>query len=292
MSAPGSVVRELASATPLEEHSARRRLRPGLVLALAYLGLVALAIAFPWVLTSYDPLHTDLLAVNLAPSAEHIAGTDYLGRDLFSRIVYGARYSIGIGLAVTAMAFFFGTIIGLVAGTTRAGVVDTAIMRAIDVLSSFPAVLLALIIVGLTGAGIPNLIVALGVAGIPTFARMIRAETRRVILSEYVEQARTYGLSRGAILFRHVLPNSLGVIPYMVTISIGGAIMGVSGLSFLGIGPQPPTPEWGTILAESRNYLRVAWWSDIIPGVVLVLTVISFTVVGRAWQASFERIDR
>lgn len=258
------------------------------VAAGAYLLVIGFFIAFPHIVTSHDPLETDLLAVNLSPSAEHWAGTDYLGRDLFARIVYGARYSIGIGLAVTLIALVFGTILGVLAGTTRSRAVDTVAMRCIDVLSSFPSVLLALVIVGLTGAGIPNLIVALGIGGIPSFARMIRAETKGVVLSEYVEQATTFGLSRWQILMRHVLPNSLGVIPYMITISLGGAIMGVSGLSFLGIGPQPPTPEWGTILAESRNYLRIAWWSGILPGIVLVLTVISFTVVGRAWQSKFE----
>ena len=257
-----------------------------------YLVVVAVACLLPQLFTSADPIQQDLLAVNQAPSLEHIAGTDYLGRDLFARIVYGARYSIGIGIAVTLISLFFGAIIGLFAGTARSRIIDTAFMRAIDVLSSFPSVLLALIIVGLTGAGVPNLIVALGVAGIPTFARMIRAETKSVVLSEYVEQSITFGLPRWKMLLRHVLPNSLGVIPYMVTISLGGAIMGVSALSFLGIGSQPPTPEWGTILAESRNFLRVAWWSGILPGIVLVLTVISFTVVGRAWQASFERKDR
>lgn len=271
---------------------ALKRQRTGVVLAGVYLVVVALACLVPQLFTSADPIQQDLLAVNQAPSLEHIAGTDYLGRDLFARIVYGARYSIGIGIAVTLISLFFGAIIGLLAGTARSRVIDTAFMRAIDVLSSFPSVLLALIIVGLTGAGVPNLIVALGVAGIPTFARMIRAETKSVVLSEYVEQSITFGLPRWKMLLRHVLPNSLGVIPYMVTISLGGAIMGVSALSFLGIGPQPPTPEWGTILAESRNFLRVAWWSGILPGIVLVLTVISFTVVGRAWQASFERKDR
>ena len=269
-----------------------RRQNIGVIVASAYLAVIAVAVIFPHLIASADPIHTDLLAVNRAPSAEHLAGTDYLGRDLLARVVYGARYSIGIGVAVTVFALFFGTIIGLLAGTARSRAIDTLAMRGIDILSSFPAVLLALIIVGLTGPGIPNLIVALGIGGIPSFARMIRAETKTVVLSEYVEQSITFGLSRGKTLLRHVLPNSLGVIPYMVTISVGGAIMGVSGLSFLGIGPQPPTPEWGTILAESRNYLRVAWWSGIIPGIVLVLTVISFTVVGRAWQASFERKDR
>lgn len=259
------------------------------ILPVLYLLMVLTAVAFPRIFTHQDPVVTDLLQVNRPPSAQHWAGTDYLGRDLFTRIVYGARYSIGIGLAVVAISLVFGILLGVLAGAANSRIVDAVVMRGIDALSSFPAVLLALVIVGLTGSGIPNLIAALGIGGIAGFARMIRAETKRVVLSEYVEQSRTFGVGRVTIMIRHVIPNSLGVVPYMATIGVGGAIMGVSGLSFLGIGPQAPTPEWGSILSESRDYLRTAWWTGVIPGVVLVLTIISFTVIGRAWQSSFER---
>lgn len=268
-----------------------KRWRPSVVLASAYLVVVLLMVAVPQLFTKFDPVENDLLSVNQAPSAAHLAGTDYLGRDLFSRIVYGARYSVGIGLAVTVFALVFAVILGTLAGASRSSFVDNVVMRVIDVLSSFPSILLALVIVGLTGSGIQNLILALGIGSIPGLTRLIRAETKKIILSDYVQQSKTFGLSRFTILVRHVLPNSLGVIPYMVTMSVGEAIIGVSGLSFLGVGPQPPTPEWGTIIADSRNYLGVAWWSGIIPGVVLVLTVISFTVIGQAWQKSFEGRD-
>lgn len=265
-----------------------RRWRPSVVLASAYLAIILLMVAVPQLFTRFDPVENDLLSVNQAPSAAHLAGTDYLGRDLFSRIVYGARYSVGIGLAVTVFALVFAVVLGALAGASRSSFIDNVVMRVIDILSSFPSILLALVIVGLTGSGIQNLILALGIGGIPGLTRLIRAETKKIILSDYVQQSKTFGLSRFAILVRHVLPNSLGVIPYMVTMSVGEAIIGVSGLSFLGVGPQPPTPEWGTIIADSRNYLGVAWWSGIIPGVVLVLTVISFTIIGQAWQKSFE----
>lgn len=255
----------------------------------AYIALILVVVAFPGLFTKLDPLENDLLAVNKPPSAEHWAGTDYLGRDLFARIIYGARYSVGIGLAVTLVALTFGVIFGLLAGTSRSRFVDGVVMRGVDILSSFPSILLALVIVGLTGSGIQNLILALGIGGIPSLTRLIRAETKRVLLSDYVQQSKTFGLSRTTILLRHVLPNSLGVIPYMVTMSVGEAIIGVSGLSFLGVGPQPPTPEWGTIIAESRNYLNAAWWTGVFPGIVLVLAVISFTVLGQFWQKRFER---
>lgn len=265
-----------------------RHWHPSVVLASAYLMIILLMVVTPQLFTKFDPVENDLLSVNQAPSVTHPAGTDYLGRDLFSRIVYGARYSVGIGLAVTVFALAFAIILGTLAGASRSSFVDNVVMRVIDILSSFPSILLALVIVGLTGSGIQNLILALGIGGIPGLTRLIRAETKKIILSDYVQQSKTFGLGRLTILVRHVLPNSLGVIPYMVTMSVGEAIIGVSGLSFLGVGPQPPTPEWGTIIADSRNYLGVAWWSGIIPGVVLVLTVISFTVIGQAWQKSFE----
>ncbi|KFI83229.1 Glutathione porter, ABC transporter, permease yliD [Bifidobacterium psychraerophilum] len=262
-----------------------------LVAPILYLLVVLTAVVFPRWFTSRDPIATDLLNVNRPPSSQHWAGTDYLGRDVFTRIIYGARYSIGIGLAVVAISLIFGVLLGVLAGAAHSRIVDAVVMRAIDALSSFPSILLALVIVGLTGSGIPNLIAALGIGGIAGFARIVRAETKRVIISEYVEQSRTFGVNRVTTLIRHVIPNSLGVVPYMATIGVGGAIMGVSGLSFLGIGPQAPTPEWGSILSESRDYLNTAWWTGVIPGIVLVLTIISFTVIGRAWQSSFERRD-
>ncbi|MFK3576450.1 ABC transporter permease [Bifidobacterium thermacidophilum] len=265
-----------------------KKARLRVVLASLYLALVLLMVIAPGLFTKQDPVENNLLAVNLPPSAAHLAGTDYLGRDLFARIVYGARYSVGIGLAVTAFALFFALILGTLSGVSRSAWVDNIVMRIVDILSSFPSILLALIIVAFTGSGIQNLILALGIGSIPGLTRLIRAETKKVILSEYVQQSKTFGLSRFTILIRHVLPNALGVIPYMVTMRVGEAIIGVSGLSYLGVGPQPPTPEWGTIIADSRNYLGIAWWSGIIPGVVLVLTVISCTVIGQAWQRSFE----
>lgn len=277
------------SSTLTRALKAVKRVHIGTLLAGIYVALIAVMVIAPGLLTKADPLENNLLEVNLAPSAAHWAGTDYLGRDLFARIIYGARYSVGIGLAVTVFALFFGILFGLLAGTSKSRFVDAVVMRGVDILSSFPPILLALVIVGITGAGIQNLILALGIGAIPSLTRLIRAETKKVLTSEYVQQSKTFGLSRTTILLRHVLPNSLGVIPYMVTMSVGEAIIGVSGLSFLGVGPQPPTPEWGTIIAESRNYLNAAWWTGILPGIVLVLAVISFTVLGQAWQARFEK---
>ena len=272
---------------------ARARRRPGrpritTVVAALVLGAVVLAAIAPDLFTRVDPLTTDPLRLNQAPSAEHLLGTDYLGRDLLARIVHGARYSLTIGVTATAVAVVLGVVIGLLAGISPRWL-DTVLARFIDVLASFPAILLALVVIGITGTGIVNLAVTLGVATIPTYARVVRAQTQQVIRSEYVAQARTFGLTPGRLVARHVLPNALGVIPVVATIELGGAIIGAASLSFLGLGPQPPTPEWGAILADSRDFLVIAPWTGILPGLVLTATVISANVLGRAIKRGYER---
>ena len=272
---------------------ARARRRPGrpritTVVAALVLGAVVLAAIAPYLFTRVDPLTTDPLRLNQAPSAEHLLGTDYLGRDLLARIVHGARYSLTIGVTATAVAVVLGVVIGLLAGISPRWL-DTVLARFIDVLASFPAILLALVVIGITGTGVVNLAITLGVATIPTYARVVRAQTQQVIRSDYVAQARTFGLAPGRLVARHVLPNALGVIPVVATIELGGAIIGVASLSFLGLGPQPPTPEWGAILADSRDFLVIAPWTGILPGVVLTVTVISANVLGRAIKRGYER---
>ena len=290
-----AVVGSATSATVATEPSALRRvvsalgvLGPGGTIAAAILLVVAIAAIWPSLLTSTDPLAANPLNTLQPPSAEHIAGTDSLGRDVLTRIIYGARYSLTIGIGATALAVTAGVLLGLVAGVGNK-FVDGVIARAIDVLASFPEILLALVLIAFTGPGLGNLIVAIGIAGIPRFARVVRAQTQLVRHSGYVEQSRTFGLSWGRLVARHVLPNSLATIPVLATIGLGGAIIGAAGLSFLGLGPQPPTPEWGAMLAENRDYLRVAWWGAVFPGIAVVLTVVSSTVLGRALQARFER---
>lgn len=272
---------------------ARARRRPGrpritTVVAALVLGAVVLAAIAPDLFTRVDPLTTDPLRLNQAPSAEHLLGTDYLGRDLLARIVHGARYSLTIGVTATAVAVVLGVVIGLLAGISPRWL-DTVLARFIDVLASFPAILLALVVIGITGTGVVNLAITLGVATIPTYARVVRAQTQQVIRSDYVAQARTFGLAPGRLVARHVLPNALGVIPVVATIELGGAIIGAASLSFLGLGPQPPTPEWGAILADSRDFLVIAPWTGILPGVVLTATVISANVLGRAIKRGYER---
>lgn len=261
--------------------------RPGLTLPSLFLLLVATATIWPHFVTAADPLLADPLQAQLPPSIEHWFGTDHLGRDVFSRVVYGARYSILIGVSAIAIAALAGSLLGLVAGLA-CGAVDELISRFLDVVSSFPDLLLALVLISFTGPGTVNLIFALGVASVPRFARVVRAQTFVIARSGYVEQAKTFGLSRFTLVTRHVLPHAIAQVPILATIGLGSTIIQAAGLSFLGMGPQPPTPEWGAMLAEARNYLRVAWWIGIWPGLAITLTVIAISILGKRWQLAFE----
>lgn len=261
---------------------------PGAVwLAILYLLLLATAVIAPGVLTHNDPLLADPVNAQLPPSAAHWLGTDQLGRDLLTRVIYGSRYSLLISVAAMVLAVLFGTLLGLIAALAR-GVVDELLSRAVDVISAFPDLLLALMLIAFTGPGTNNLIIALGVASVPRFARVVRAQTYTVMTSGYVEQARTFGLSRFTLITRHILPHAIAQVPALATLGLGTAIIGTAGLSFLGMGPQPPTAEWGLMLAEGRNYLRNAWWIAVWPGVFITLTVIAVNTLGRHWQARFE----
>ncbi|WLE00447.1 ABC transporter permease (plasmid) [Agrobacterium leguminum] len=261
--------------------------RPGLTLSSLFLLFVATATIWPQFVTAANPLLADPLQAQLPPSAEHWFGTDHLGRDVFSRVVFGARYSILIGVSAIAIAALVGSLLGLVAGLAR-GAVDELISRFLDVVSSFPDLLLALVLISFTGPGTVNLIFALGVASVPRFARVVRAQTFVIARSGYVEQAKTFGLGRFTLVTRHVLPHAIAQVPILATIGLGSTIIQAAGLSFLGMGPQPPIPEWGTMLAEARNYLRVAWWIGIWPGLAITLTVIAISILGKRWQLAFE----
>lgn len=267
------------------------RFRPGLAFSLVFLSLVIIAAIWPQFLASGDPLDTDASKFNQAPSLEHWAGTDIQGRDIYTRIIYGARYSLSIGLGATIIGIGGGIILGVLSGVAGK-FVDALISRTVDVLAAFPSILFALVVIGLLGTSVQNLIIALGISTIPAYARVVRGQTMQVVDSGYVEQATTFGISRPRIILRHILPNALGVVPGVATIELGRSIMGAAALSFIGLGPQGPTPEWGLMLSESRDFLRVAPWWGIAPGIVLTLTIISATVVGRYLQASYEKRNR
>ncbi|GAA3125610.1 ABC transporter permease [Streptosporangium carneum] len=275
----------LASAAPVRR---RYGLRPGLVAPLLFLVVAAVAALAPGLLSGTDPLAADPLHALAPPSAEHWFGTDHLGRDVLARIVHGAGHSLAIGAAAILFAAVAGTVLGALAGLSPR-YLDEVFSRLFDILATFPELLLALLVISVTGPGTGNVILAIGLVQLPNYARVIRAQTFVVRRSGYVEQAVTFGLPRPVLILRHVLPNVLGPLPVIATIGMGTAIIATSGLSFLGLGPLPPSPEWGSMLAEARNYLRVAWWTVLFPGLAVTLSVVSLTLVGRHLQRRFER---
>jgi peptide/nickel transport system permease protein len=260
---------------------------PSVLLAGVFLLVLAVAIAYPPLVTHFDPLTSDIAQTLQPPGAQHWFGTDRIGRDVFSRVIYGARYSLLIGLASMLVSLAIGLVIGMTAGLGKR-LTDESASRVFDVLSAFPPILLSLFVVTFLGQGIVNIAIAVGIAGIPKFGRVLRSQTLVVRRADYVTHAVSYGLSRSRVFLRHVLPNVLVVVPVIATIDIGSAIIAVSGLSFLGLGPQPPTPEWGVMLAEGRDVLRVAWWPSVFPGLAITLTVIAFSVIGKFLQRKVE----
>lgn len=267
--------------------SARPRPRPGLILAALVLAVLGVAVALPGVITDADPLAGDPALALAPPGPEHPFGTDHLGRDVLARVVHGARHSLSIGLFATSAAVAADVLLGLAAGLAHRWI-DEALARLFDVLSTFPELLLALLVIAITGPGTWNVILAIGIAQIPTYARVVRAQTFVVRRAGYVEQAVIFGHSRARIIARHVLPNALGPIPVLATIGLGQGVIAASGLSFLGMGPQPPAPEWGAMLSEARDYLRVAWWEALFPAIAITLAVVCLTAVGRYLQRRFE----
>jgi peptide/nickel transport system permease protein len=270
----------LSPVSSLARSGRSARLPVPVLLAVIFLVALAFTMTLPRLVTSYDPLVSDVAHAMQPPGADHWFGTDRIGRDVFARVLYGARYSLLIGLSSMLVSLLIGLVIGVTAGLGRRAV-DEAASRVFDVLSAFPPILLSLFVVTFLGQGIVNIAVAVGIAGIPKFGRLLRSQTLVVRRADYVTHAVTYGLSRGRVFVQHILPNVLAAVPVIATIDIGSAIIAVSALSFLGLGPQPPTPEWGVMLAEGRDVLRVAWWPSVFPGMALTLTVMAFSVIGK-----------
>jgi peptide/nickel transport system permease protein len=260
----------------------------GLVVAASILLLIVLAVLVPGLFTSRDPLASDMAHALAAPSFDHVFGTDHLGRDVWSRVVHGARYSILIGVASTVFAVVGGVLLGLIAGVSHRWI-DEAISRVFDAVGAFPDLLFALMLITLIGPGTGNVIAAIAIASAPRYGRVVRAETLRVRESDYVAQSRLAVASALRRTVRHVLPNALGTVPVLATLGVGTAIIGAAGLSFLGFGPTPPLPEWGSMLSEARSDLRIAWWVGFFPGFFVTLTVVSVSIVGRNLQRRFER---
>ena len=272
------------SAPATRVRSAWRRARRGPLsvwLAWLVIATVALCALAPGLLTHYSPVQGIAGQQLQAPGAAHWLGTDALGRDVYARVVYGAVHSLSGAFVAVAMGLVLGTLLGLVAGASG-GLVDDAIMRLVDVLLSVPALLLSLAIIIVVGFGTINAAIAVGVASIAGFARLLRSEVVRVRRSEYVEAAFGSGGRFWPVLWRHVLPNSLTSVIALAALQFGSAILAISTLGFLGYGAPPPTPEWGLLIAEGRNYISTAWWLTTVPGLVVVLVVLSANRISAA----------
>jgi peptide/nickel transport system permease protein len=247
----------------------------------AFLVVVLLAVVavFGPSIAPYDPLRPNFRRIAQPPSAEHWLGTDQNGRDILSRVVHGTRISVSIGLAAVLLGLAAGTTIGLVAGYFG-GWTDTLLMRGIDVLLAFPGILLAILIISIFGSSVTNIVIALAVFSVPTFARVSRGSALTLRTLEYVQAGRAIGGSSVRVLLRHVLPNAMAPVVVYGTLRCATAILGGAALSFLGLGVSPPTPEWGLMVSQGREIMRSAPHVMVFPGLAIFLTVLSVNLLG------------
>jgi peptide/nickel transport system permease protein len=237
-----------------------------------------LALAAP-LISPYDPLFQNISASLTPPSADYWLGTDKLGRDILSRMLYGARISLRVGLLVVLSAGILGALVGLVAGYLR-GWADEILMRVTDIFFAFPSLILAMAIAGALGPSLQNALIAVAVVSWPVYARLIRSQVLVLREQEFVLAARSIGVMRWKILFRHLLPNTIAPFLVQASFDMGSTILAVAGLSFIGFGAQPPIPEWGVMISEGRNYITTQWWLTAVPAGAILLLVAAFNLVG------------
>lgn len=248
--------------------------------------LILMSISAP-IITHYDPIAITPGDRLMPPSAVHLMGTDNFGRDMFTRVVFGGRISLSVGIISVFVALLFGVPMGLISGY-YGGKLDSVIMRLVDVMLAFPGILLALVIIAIMGPSIFNVMIAVGISAIPTFARVTRASVLKTKEEMFVEAAILMGCRTRRILLSHILPNILGPVVVISTLGIGGAIISGSALSFLGLGATPPTPEWGLLLSDGRNYLAQAWWITTFPGVAIMIAVLSINLIGDGLRDALD----
>jgi peptide/nickel transport system permease protein len=252
--------------------------RVGMLGALITATLIVVAVFGPS-LAPHDPNLMHFMDAFAAPTREFPMGTDDFGRDTLSRIMYGARISLMVGAIAVSIAASIGTTLGMIAGYSRR-LIDEAIMRTMDILLSFPTILLAIAIMAILGRGVSNAMIAIGIVYIPIFARIARGEVLSVKNEDYVEAARSLGASDAHILIRHILPNILPPIIVEVSLSLSFAILAEAALSFFGLGTQPPDPSWGRMLSDSRDFFNQSAWMGIFPGLAIMLSVMGFNFLG------------
>jgi peptide/nickel transport system permease protein len=249
------------------------------VLALTVIALFALGALLAPLIAPYDPLAQDLATRLDPPSSAHWLGTDQLGRDILSRLLYGSRISLIIGVVVVGLAGIFGTLMGLLAGYAG-GLADEAMMRLTEVFLAFPPLILAMAIAGALGPSLTNAIIAIAAVTWAVYARLARGQVLSLRQREYVEAARSIGASRTRIMLRHLLPNAVAPLLIQASFDMGSAIIAAAGLSFIGFGAQPPTPEWGVMISEGRNFITTQPWLSLFPGLSILLAVGAFNLLG------------
>lgn len=259
----------------------------GLVIIVA---MIVIAVFAPLIATQV-PYEQNLANRFQSPSSQHFFGTDNFGRDIFSNVVYGARISLFIGFLATILSVILGTIIGAVAGFFGGGV-DNVLMRLVDIILSIPSLILAIAISTVLGTGIRNLILAVSLSGITNYARIVRASVLSVKEQEYVEAAKIGGASNFRLIFRHILPNCLGPIIVQATLGVGTSILQAASLSFIGLGVQPPTPEWGGMLSQGRSYIQDYPHMTIFPGLAIALTIFSLNLFGDGLRDALDATQR
>jgi len=274
--------------TSLWRDALRRLLRNKLAIAgMVILGIFLLCALFAPLLSPYDPTGQELKIRRQPPSSGHILGLDDLGRDILSRIIYGSRLSLRVGVLSVSFAIVIGTLLGAASGYWG-GWADNVVMRFMDIMLAFPALLLAIAIVAILGPGLMNMLVAIAIVSIPTYARLVRAQVLSAKEQDYVLAARAIGVGSVRMLFQSILPNCITPIIVQGTLGIATAILDAAGLSFLGLGAQPPTPEWGAMLGEGRFSLFTAPHIIVFPGIAIMLTVLGFNLLGDGLRDALD----
>jgi dipeptide transport system permease protein len=261
----------------------------GLVIVCLVLLMAALA---PWI-APFNPDATDPSVFLVPPSwqtggaAGHLLGTDAIGRDILSRLIFGARLSLTIGLAVVTLSVITGTVLGLTAGYFR-GIFEIAVMRLMDIILTLPSLLLAIVIVAILGPGLMNAMLAVAIVVLPHYVRITRAAVISEMSRDYVTAARMNGAGHLRLMFSEVLPNCTAPLIVQASLGISSAILDAAALGFLGLGAQPPSPEWGTMLADAREFVMRAWWAVTFPGLAILITVLAFNLLGDGLRDAFD----
>ena len=278
----------VAAVAPTEQGTLRRALartgaRAGLAIAIIFL---ILTVAAP-LIAPYDPYDQDLSSALSPPAADHWFGSDQYGRDMLSRVIYGTRTALLAIVMADVLALGVGGSLGLVAGFSG-GHVDALIMRIVDVLLAFPYLLLALIIVAALGPSLTNSVIAIGIIYTPQYARLMRGQVLKVQTADFVVAAQSIGASKLRMMVRHILPNSFTPVLVLATLQSGGVVVETAGLSFLGLGAQPPSPDWGALLADGHGYFLTAWWIATFPGLAIFCVVVGFNLLGDALRDEYD----